>query len=97
MQEGGQWWFRTVLGVLASKQTVWVVWRKLTGNPVQDNLVLEAYLREQMGFDVRQPDGAPCAVLYVNGSHALPMMPGRCEVRQLEDTFHRLMWDVKDA
>lgn len=90
------WWFRTVQGVVADGKTVWVVWRKLTSDPVQDNLVLEAYLREQLGFDVRKPETVPCGLLYVNGSHALPNMP-HCEVRQLEEAFHRLMWDVKDA
>jgi len=90
------WWFRTVQGVVADGKTAWVVWRKLTSDPVQDNLVLEAYLREQLGFDMRKPDSAPCAVLYVNGSHALPNMP-HCEVRLLEEAFHRLMWDVKDV
>lgn len=90
------WWFRTVQGVLADDKSVWVVWRKLTSDPAQDNLVLEAYLREQLGFDVRKQDSVPCAVLYVNGSHALPNMP-HCEVRQLEEAFHRLMWDVKDV
>lgn len=90
------WWFRTVQGVLADGKSVWVVWRKLTSDPVQDNLVLEAYLREQLGFNVRKQEGTSCALLYVNGSHALPNMP-HCEVRQLEEAFHRLMWDVKDV
>jgi len=90
------WWFRAVQGVVADGKTVWVVWRKLTTDPVQDNLVLEAYLREQLVFDVRKPESAPCAVLYVNGSHALPNV-AHCEVRQLEESFHRLMWDVKDV
>lgn len=94
--EANGWWFRTVQGIEADGRAVWVVWRKLTSDPAQDNLVLEAYLREQMGFDVRKLDGAPCSVLYVNGSHALPNMP-HCEMRQLEEAFHRLMWDVKDA
>lgn len=94
--DGQGWWFRTVQGTDADGRAVWVVWRKLTANAVQDNLVLEAYLREQLGFDVRKQGGAPCAVLYVNGSHALPNIL-HCEVCQLEDAFHRLMWDVKDV
>lgn len=90
------WWFRTVQGLDADGHVVWVVWRKLTSDPVQDNLVLEAYLREQLGFDVCNPDGTPCAQLYVNGSHALPNV-AHCEVRQLEEAFHRLMWDMTDV
>ena len=97
------WWFRAVEGIVkgasasAREQRVLVVWRKFTGNLEQDNLVLEAYLREELKFDVRQSqDAVPFDVVYVNGSHALPAMP-LCEVRQLEDAFHRLMWDVQDV
>jgi adenine-specific DNA-methyltransferase len=95
------WWFRAVEGIAPSsggrEQRVLVVWRKLTGNLEQDNLVLEAYLREELKFDVRKArDVAPFDVVYVNGSHALPAMP-LCEVRQLEEAFHRLMWDVQDV
>lgn len=97
------WWFRAVQGIVqgtgASErvQRVLVVWRKLTGNLEQDNLVLEAYLREVLAFDVRKAqDAVPFDVVYVNDSHALPAMPS-CEVRQLEEAFHRLMWDVQDV
>jgi len=100
---GGAWWFRAIQGIVKGtgastrEERVLVVWRKLTGNLEQDNLVLEAYLREELKFDVRKAgDAAPFDVVYVNGSHALPAMP-LCEVRQLEDAFHRLMWDVQDV
>jgi hypothetical protein len=73
-----------------------VVWRKLTGDFVRDNLVLEAYLCEVLHFDVRQRADSDPQVLYVNGSHALPKLD-YCEVRQLEATFHHLMWDVQDV
>lgn len=98
-----EWWFRAVQGVVQGKRVsghgerVLVVWRKLTGNLEQDNLVLEAYLREALGLDVRRAqDAVPFDAVYVNGSHALPAMP-LCEVRQLEEVFHHLMWDVQDA
>lgn len=94
------WWFRAVEGEAPDAggrlKRVLVVWRKLTGNLEHDNLVLEAYLREALGLGVRHPGEHWPAVLYVNGSHALPAMP-HCEARQLEGTFHRLMWDVQDA
>jgi len=90
------WWLRAVQGTQPDGKVAWVIWRKLTGDAVRDNLVLEAYLREVLGFDVREEGQPPCAVLYVNGSHALPLMP-RCDVRQLEEAFHRLMWDVQDV
>ncbi|MBI5659947.1 MAG: site-specific DNA-methyltransferase [Nitrosomonadales bacterium] len=96
----GSYWFRAVEGEAPDAggrlKRVLVVWRKLTGNLEHDNLVLEAYLREALGLDVRHPGEHWPAVLYVNGSHALPAMP-HCEARQLEDIFHRLMWDVQDA
>jgi adenine-specific DNA-methyltransferase len=95
-----EWWFRAVEGVAPSsgerEQRVLVVWRKLTENLEQDNLVLEAYLREVLDFDVRKPNESAPQVVYVNGSHALPAMP-QCEVRQLEEAFHNLMWDVQDV
>lgn len=99
----GAWWFRAIQGIVkgagasAREERTLVVWRKLTGDLEQDNIVLEAYLRKELKFDVRQnQDGALFDVIYVNGSHALPVMP-QCEVRQLEETFHRLMWDVQDV
>lgn len=95
------YWFRAVEGIAPAsggrEQRVLVVWRKLTGNLEQDNLVLEAYLREVLAFDVRKSqDAVLFDVVYVNGSHALPAQP-LCEVRQLEEAFHRLMWDVQDV
>lgn len=94
------YWFRTVQGEAPEANgrlaRVWVVWRKLTDDSERDNLVLEAYLREVLHFDVRQAAEADPQVLYVNGSHALPVL-AHCEVRQLETAFHHLMWDVQDA
>lgn len=95
-----EFWFRAVEGEAPDAggrlKRVLVVWRKLTGDLARDNLVLEAYLRETLKFDVRKSAGAVPQVLYVNGSHALPAMP-HCEVRQLEAAFHHLMWDVQDV
>ena len=102
-EESKSWWFRSVQGIVngsgasSREERTLVVWRKFTGNLEQDSIVLEAWLRETLNFDVRQnQNAAPFDVIYVNGSHALPLMP-QCEVRQLEDAFHRLMWDVQDV
>lgn len=95
-----EFWFRAVEGEAPDAggrlKRVLVVWRKLTGDLARDNLVLEAYLREVLKFDVRKSAGTVPQVLYVNGSHALPAMP-HCEVRQLEAAFHHLMWDMQDV
>ncbi len=103
VEESASWWFRAVQGIVkgtgasSREERTLVVWRKFTGNLEQDSIVLEAWLRETLNFDVRQNQGAaPFDVIYVNGSHALPLMP-QCEVRQLEDAFHRLMWIVQDV
>ncbi len=94
------WWFRAVEGIAPAtggrEQRVLIVWRKLTVNLEQDNLVLETYLREVLKLDVYQPAETDPQVVYVNGSHALPSMP-HCEVRQLEEAFHQLMWEAQDV
>jgi adenine-specific DNA-methyltransferase len=38
---GGPWWFRTVSGTIPDGRRTLVIWRKLTGNPEEDNLVLD--------------------------------------------------------
>ncbi|MEI2635821.1 MAG: site-specific DNA-methyltransferase [Methylotenera sp.] len=99
----GTWWFRSVEGLVKStgasqrEQNVLIIWRKLTGNLEQDNTVLEAYLQEVHQIAMRPAsEDIPYDVIYVNGSHNLPVL-AQCEVRLLEETFHQKMWDVKDV
>lgn len=99
----GAWWFRSVEGFVKNtgasqrEQKVLIIWRKLTGNLEKDNTVLKAYLQEVHQIAMRPAsEDIPYDVIYVNGSHNLPVL-AQCEVRLLEETFHQKMWDVKDV
>ncbi|MBK7042722.1 MAG: hypothetical protein IPH50_02895, partial [Rhodanobacteraceae bacterium] len=50
----GPFWFRTVTGTTPEGRKTLVVWRKLTGEPEQDNLVLEEWFKTKQAF--------PCAI-----------------------------------
>ncbi len=43
----GPWWFRTVTGTTPDGRRTLVIWRKLTGEPEQDNLVLDEWFTKQ--------------------------------------------------
>lgn len=100
--EKGQWWFRKVEGWVPSdsnnpnngqKEKVLIVWRKLTGNLEEDNLMLDEWFQKNristrdFEFDT----------IYVNGSNNLPnlMLEGdNWKVRLIEEDFMKHMWDV---
>ena len=44
---GGPWWFRTVTGTTPDGRHTLIIWRKLTGNAEQDNLVLDTWFTRQ--------------------------------------------------
>ncbi len=97
----GPWWFRRIEGWLPTsanggREKVLIIWRKLTGNIEQDNLVLDEYFEahrintKDWEFDT----------IYVNGSNNLPNLKrddDKWKVRLIEEDFHRLMWDVQDV
>lgn len=95
----GAYWFRLVEGYTlkvpgddSSRQKTLVVWRKLTGNPEQDNAVLQHFLMEKLAISPREHT---YAVIYVNGSHTLPnpVVEGeQTKVRLIEEAFHNAMW-----
>ena len=100
----GPWWFRKVEGWAprdadnpnnGDREKVLIVWRKLTGDLEQDNLMLDEWFQanristRDFEFDT----------IYVNGSNNLPNLKRDDEnwkVRLIEEDFHRLMWDVSD-
>ena len=93
--DDGRWWFRTVDGVTPEGRKTLVIWRKLTGDAEQDNLVLDewfahsGYLTQDYEF----------SLIYVNGDNNLENLrqPGETwKVRLIEEDFHRLMFDVED-
>lgn len=98
---GGKWWIRKVEGWVPKnpfnpndglKEKVLIVWRKLTGNFEEDNLVLDTWFQKNRistydwEFDT----------IYVNGSNNLPNLqqPGDTwKVRLIEEEFLKRMWD----
>lgn len=98
----GVWQLRKVEGYTLripgdqnDREKVLVVWRKLTGDLEQDNLMLDEWFRKyRMNAQDSEFD-----VIYVNGSNNLPNLRQAEEtwkVRLIEEAFHQAMWDVED-
>ena len=45
--EDGSYWFRTVTGATPDGRKALIIWRKLSGEPEQDNLVLDEWFTKQ--------------------------------------------------
>lgn len=100
-EESGPWWFRTVEGWVPAnpmqpnnglRERVLVVWRKLTGDVEQDNLMLDEWFRHNR----ISPQDFEFDTIYVNGSNNLPNLRQEGEtwkVRLLEEAFMQAMWD----
>jgi adenine-specific DNA-methyltransferase len=91
LDPNGPFWFRTVTGATPEGRKTLVIWRKLTGNAEQDNLVLDAwfsgskYSTKDSEFDF----------IYVNGDNNLENLKAADDlwkVRLIEEDFHRLMF-----
>jgi adenine-specific DNA-methyltransferase len=92
----GLWWFRTVAGTTPDGRRTLVIWRKLTDNPEQDNLVLDEWFKKQ-GYAGRD---SKFDLIYVNGDNNLENLcrPGETwKVRLIEEDFHRLMFEEAGA
>lgn len=92
----GPWWFRTVTGTTPDGQTALVIWRKLTGDAEQDNLVLETWFRDKQAFSVRDSE---FDLIYVNGDNTLEnlrLLDESWKVRLTEEDFQRLMFEGTD-
>lgn len=103
--EGGPWWFRKVEGWVpkdaanpnnGQREKVLVVWRKLTGDIEQDNLMLDEWFQKNristrdFEFDT----------IYVNGSNNLPNLKldeENWKVRLIEEEFMKRMWNSENA
>jgi len=74
------------------KERILIVWRKLTGNLEQDNLMLdEWFLKYRIATRNFEYD-----IIYVNGSNNLPNLKKDDEnwkVRLIEEEFHKKMWE----
>jgi len=99
--DDGTWRFRKVEGYTLrtpgdhnDRENALVVWRKLTGDLEQDNLMLDEWFRK---YRLSAQD-TEFDVIYVNGSNNLPNLRRDEEtwkVRLIEEAFHQAMWDVE--
>ena len=89
----GPFWFRTVSGATPDGRRTLVIWRKHSGDPEQDNLVLDAWFTKQ-GYSAKDRE---FDLIYVNGSNNLENLKtpdDLWKVRLIEEDFHRLMFDM---
>ena len=88
----GPFWFRRVTGTMPDGRRALVIWRRLTGTPEQDNLVLDEWFsRESLVSTDTQFD-----LIYVNGTNNLENLKTSdtlWKVRLIEEDFHRLMFE----
>ncbi|HYK20299.1 MAG TPA: DNA methyltransferase, partial [Pyrinomonadaceae bacterium] len=90
--DDGRFWFRTVAGTAPDGSKNLVLWRKLTGTPEEDNLVLDEWFNTQ-GYSTRANE---FEVIYVNGTNNLENLrlpSDTWKVRLIEEHFHRTMFE----
>ena len=88
------WWFRTVTGTTPDGRKTLIIWRKLTGDAEQDNLVLDEWFTKQ-GYSTKDYE---FQLMYVNGDSNLENLKApddTWKVRLIEEDFHRLMFDTE--
>jgi len=93
---GGTWWFRTVNGAMPDGRKTLIIWRKLTGEPEQDNLVLDEWFTKQ-GYSAKDSE---FDLIYVNGGNNLENLKtpdDTWKVRLIEEDFHRLMFEAQEV
>jgi adenine-specific DNA-methyltransferase len=105
LTEDGKWWFRKLEGWVPAdpmnpnngqKERVLIVWRKLTGNLEEDNLMLNEWF-EKYCISTRD---FKYDIIYVNGSNNLPNLKKDGEnwkVRLIEEEFMKRMWNTENA
>jgi adenine-specific DNA-methyltransferase len=89
----GPYWFRTVTGTTPDGRRTLIIWRKLTGMPEQDNLVLDEWFTKQ-GYSAKDSE---FDLIYVNGGNNLENLKApddTWKVRLIEEDFHRLMFEI---
>ncbi len=95
-EAGGPYWFRTVTGTTPDGRRTLIIWRKLTGEPEQDNLVLDEWFTKQ-GYSAKDSE---FDLIYVNGGNNLENLKtpdDLWKVRLIEEDFHRLMFEMEGA
>ena len=90
----GTYWFRTITGITPDGRKTLIIWRKLTGEPEQDNLVLDEWFTKQ-GYSAKDSE---FDLIYVNGGNNLENLKtpdDLWKVRLIEEDFHRLMFEIE--
>lgn len=90
----GPWSFRTVTGTTPDGRKTLVIWRKMTGNLEEDNLVLDEWFTKR-GYSTKDYE---FQLIYVNGDNNLENLKApddTWKVRLIEEDFHRLMFDTE--
>lgn len=90
------WTFYVVEGTSPQKDRVLVIWRVLTGDAEQDNLMLDTFFQTQ-GYSTRDLEWD---LIYTNGDNNLENLrrtDQTWKVRLIEDEFKKLMFDVPEA
>lgn len=91
----GRWWFRKVEGTTPDGRNALIVWRKLTGNSEQDNLVLDTWMKDRLKINTRDFE---FDLIYVNGDNNLEnlkLADDTWKVRLIEEDFHRVMFNTE--
>ncbi len=91
----GQWWFRRVEGTTPDGRKALIVWRKLTGDLEQDNIVLDVWMKDRLRISTKDFE---FDLIYVNGDNNLENLKlpdDTWKVRLIEEDFHRLMFDTE--
>lgn len=91
------WWFRKIEGTTPDGRKTLIIWRKSTGNPEEDNLVLDSWMKERQKINTRDFE---FDLIYVNGDNNLENLRAADDtwkVRLIEEDFHRLMFDTEDV
>jgi adenine-specific DNA-methyltransferase len=99
--DNGKWWFRKVVGWVpkdrmnpneSPKSKVLIIWRNLTEDLEQDNLMLDEWFNKNR-INTRDFE---FDTIYVNGSNNLPNLKkedDNWKVVLIEDEFHKRMWE----
>ncbi|MCY3944320.1 MAG: site-specific DNA-methyltransferase [Gemmatimonadetes bacterium] len=90
----GPYWFRTVTGTTPDGRETLVIWRKLSGDPERDNLLLNEWFNRH-GYSAKDRD---FDLIYVNGGNNIENLKtpdDLWKVRLIEEDFHRLMFDTE--
>jgi adenine-specific DNA-methyltransferase len=92
----GPWWFRRVEGRMPDGRKTLIVWRKLTDDPEQDNLVLDVWMKDRLKISTKDFE---FDLIYVNGGNNLENLrlpDDTWKVRLIEEDFQRLMFDTEN-